>query len=51
MTRLQSGRSRLRASLIGVVGVKLLLLLSSPSVDLVPAGYSLLFAVGAQAAA
>ena len=29
---------------------KLLLLFSSPSVDLVPTGYSLLFAVGAQAA-
>jgi hypothetical protein len=39
------------SSLIGVVGVKLLLLLSLPPVDLVPAGYALLFAAAARAAA
>jgi hypothetical protein len=37
--------------LIGVPEVKLLLLFSLLAVDLVPVGYSLLFAVGALAAA
>ena len=40
-----------RASLIGVVRVKLLLLLLPRSAAFVPAGYSLLFAVGAKASA
>jgi hypothetical protein len=41
----------LESSLIGVPEVKLLLLFSLLAVDLVPVGYSLLFAVGALAAA
>jgi hypothetical protein len=48
-----SGKARpsSESSLIGVPEVKLLLLFSLLAVDLVPVGYSLLFAVGALAAA